>query len=356
MAIKSWGFGVDALDTQGEIGVVQWAQMASYLGAQYSVLPVGAPNALEGLGGYLPNSGERRLDVRPGAAVAYGVYTVSDTTVPVEIPGVTSGSRWYIVGFTRDWTKKAPANPTTLGVLGFGPTIAAALATLTHNPGVLDDQPLWAIQATAGQGGVTGMVDLRVWGSGAQLIAHSLEVLNYLSRRGTEVRVGNTSYTRTIDQNYNEFWSDSRGGGIIGSFPGAFNTLPPSGYLGPSYGTWGADPQEIAFMQIADPGIPYRLAVHVQGFFGKERAGDINDGTTFRYEFMVDGEAISAHVPSPDDSGWNIRKSLMMLPSDKVFTGAKRVSVVARRRTGSGFGAMALSDRGVRAVTYGAAA
>jgi len=348
MAIRNWGFGVDALDTYGEIGTVQWAQMASYLGAQYSVLPVGAPNALEGLGGYLPNSGERRIDIRTGAAVAYGVYTVSDTVVPIEIPGVTSGSRWYVVGFRRDWTKKAPTPPTTLGVLGQGATIAAALNTLTHNPGVLDDQPLWAVQATAGNGGVTGLVDLRVWGSGSQLIAHSTEVLNYLSRRGTEIRIGNLSYTRTVDQNYNEFWSDSRGGGIINSYPGTFLTLPPSGALGSGVQVWGNARQVVGYIDVADPGVPWRFAMHAQGFMGAE-----TPGTSWRFTFEVDDVEISAHVGEVDL--YSSRKSFMCLPTNQIFTGAKRIHLIASRRAGTGYGAIIPNDRGLRAVIYGAA-
>lgn len=348
MAITSYGFGVDSLNTEGEIGVVQWAQMASYLGAQYSVVPAGAPGALEGLGAYLPNSGDRRVDIRSGACVAYGTYTISSSTIPITLPASPSGSRWHILGVKRDWT--LTSDHATFVDLGYGATIAAALATLVHNPGVRDDQPLWAAQTTAGNSGITSLVDLRVWGSGSQLIAHSAEVLNYMSRRGTEIRIGNVSYTRTVDVNYNEYWSDSRAGTILSSIPGEWAALAvPGAGAGSSWRVWGNSPQTIATISIPDPGIPFRIQAQCQAFMGSES----NATTRWDFDFLVDGAVLTSFVSTDDLTmvGW---RDLISLPSAQIYTGSKTLSVRARRIYGTDYGAIQTSGRGIRAVTYGA--
>lgn len=227
MAITNYGFGVDSTNTEGEIGVLQWAQMASYLGAEYAVLPPGAPGALSGLNAYLPNSGDRRIDIQPGAAVAHGTFTISDTTVPITLAASPAGERWYIVGLRRDWATFG-AN-VAIRDLGYGATIAAALATRNKTPGVLDDQPIWAARVVAGQSGIAQIVDLRAWGSGSHLAAASTEVLNYLGRRGTRVQIGNTGYTRVVDGTGVDYWFNDRGE-IIRNQP--FNPSPANVLIG----------------------------------------------------------------------------------------------------------------------------
>lgn len=348
MAITSYGFGVDSTNTEGEIGVLQWAQMASYLGAEYTVLAPGAPGALEGLAAYLPNSGDRRIDIRPGAAVAHGTFSISDSTIPLTLPASPSGDRWYIVGLRRNWATFG--TNVTMAILGYGSTVAAALNTLNRTPGVLDDQPLWAARVSAGSSGIGATEDLRLWGSGSQLVARSIEVLNYAKRRGTQIYIDDVSWTRVVDSSGVESWTDNRGGRILDSIPGAWAPLSPPGNGDPGVRVWASSPQDIASISIPDQGRPYRVQMHFQAFIGNEGGG----GTRFDFAFYVGPNLITAYVPQGGLSfaDW---KDYITLPSAEIFTGAQTARVVANRVVGSEYGAIRINQgRGIRAVTYGA--
>lgn len=187
MAITSFGYGVDSSNTVGEIGVIQWAAMATYLGAQYSV-------GEGGLTATIPATGDRVVNIEPGEAFSHGVLSISDAVEQVAFAEPTSGTRYYILGMEFDWAAEPPA--TTIKELTYGTTIAGALALLTTTPGVLVQMPLYAARVQQGDARVQDLIDLRVWGSGSNLTARSSEVLNFANRPGTTITIGSTEYRR----------------------------------------------------------------------------------------------------------------------------------------------------------------
>nr|WP_274635526.1 hypothetical protein [Microbacterium bovistercoris] len=171
MAITSKGYS-------GTVNYADWAQLASMLGAQYSVLGVGALAASAG-------TGDREVKVSAGSAAGQGILDTSDAVASLTGAAVASGSRWDLVALRRDWTANDNAGESTL-VLIQG-SAAKAIPTREMGPGVKDDQPLWLVRFTAGQTAPQEFVDLRCWHGDGGLAAKNLMARDYLTRIGTRV-------------------------------------------------------------------------------------------------------------------------------------------------------------------------
>lgn len=195
MAVTSFGYGVDENNTEGEIGVVQWAAMSTYMGAQYAV-------GDGGLSATIPATGDRRIQIAAGEGYSHGVLAISDATVNVDFAAPPSGTRYYIAGIEFDWVNRV----STIKELGYGSTIAAALATLTVQPGVKVQMPLHAARVVAGQTKVQSVTDLRVFGSGSSLSARSEEVMLFANRIGTTLQLGQYFYRRVLNPNGTVSW------------------------------------------------------------------------------------------------------------------------------------------------------
>lgn len=180
VTFTSVGFGID----DEEIDAAEWSTVIPKVGrAEYGVAGLADWAATRVVG-------ERQLRIAPGVGYGYGVV---DETVDEDILSFTSpgaGFRWDLVVAHRDW-----ATGSQFQVIPG--SSSAVIPARTHNPGNVDDQPLWLARVSASQ--VEELIDLRVRvGPGGAMAKHPL-VLSYLEDPGTQVLIGENLWFRTVD-------------------------------------------------------------------------------------------------------------------------------------------------------------
>lgn len=173
MAITSKGY-------EGTINYTDWARIAQYLGAQYSVAGGLAAS---------PGSGDRTVTVGIGRAYGHGIFDDLTEAETVGAAPVSSGSRWDTIALRRDWT----ARSTSL-VLIPGASTKAITLDREVDAGLLDDQPLYLARFAAGQSAVQEIVDVRCWHGDGGMVAKDLVVRDYLNRLGTRVWINGVSW------------------------------------------------------------------------------------------------------------------------------------------------------------------
>lgn len=193
MTITSVGYA-------GTVGDAQWANMVPRVGSgfysvdDYSSFRVSIA------------AGTRTVQVAAGGAQAYGVYAVSDAAAPITFPAVASGVRWDLISLRRNWATKA----TTLAVIPGGSSKALPPRTVT--PGTLVDQPLYLVRLAAGSNAIQELVDLRCVVQNAGALAWDDLARSYLTQLGTELRIGNVSWSRVTDDAGAATWVSSEQG------------------------------------------------------------------------------------------------------------------------------------------------
>ena len=171
MAITSKGYS-------GTVNYADWAQLASMMGAQYSVFGADAFKATAG-------TGDRQVKIATGTAAGQGILDVSDSTVTLTGGTVASGSRWDMIVLRRDWAANSNAGQSSLTIIpGTG---SKAIPTRQVGAGTKDDQPLWLVRFTAGQTAPQEFVDLRCWHGDGGVAAKDMLARDYLTRIGTRV-------------------------------------------------------------------------------------------------------------------------------------------------------------------------
>ena len=130
--------------------------------------------------------------VNLSAGVGYGksVLDTSDSVVTVQCDPITSGTRWDLIVARRDW--QPPAGATTFTKITGGAN--KVLPAREQTPGILDDQPLWLVQWTAGQTQPTATVDLRCFAGPGGIFANDFLALDYLDVPGARVMVGTRAW------------------------------------------------------------------------------------------------------------------------------------------------------------------
>lgn len=177
------------------------------------------------------------VNLSPGQGWGPGIYDISDSVATVQCPAITSGTRWDMITAKRDW------QPVT-GVTSFAAVEGATdrqLYSREDTPGVIDEQPLWLVQWTAGQTQPTQIVDLRCWSGPGGIVAGDFLSLGYLKAAGARVQVGSRAWRCGPDGSGNLGWSiDSVTSGLTmvgqyraygGAYASPAWTVHPSGLV-----------------------------------------------------------------------------------------------------------------------------
>lgn len=130
--------------------------------------------------------------VNLSAGVGYGrsVLDSSDSVATVQCDPIASGTRWDMIVARRDW--QPPAGATTFTKITGG--ASKGLPARENAPGILDDQPLWLVQWTAGQTQPTAIVDLRCFAGPGGIFTNDFLALGYLDVPGSRVMVGSRAW------------------------------------------------------------------------------------------------------------------------------------------------------------------
>lgn len=144
--------------------------------------------------------GDRALSVSEGGAFGLGVRDFSDAPITLTGSIVTSGSRWDLVCVRRNWA----TGTTTVGLIEGTSTKAIP----SRNTGFedLNDQPIALVRFQAGRTAVQEIVDLRCIPADGGMLAFDTLTLSYVSRVGTQVRIGDYLWSRIINPAGSPSW------------------------------------------------------------------------------------------------------------------------------------------------------
>lgn len=200
MAIISAGYPRISPDRPASIDAIQWARMASHLGAEYWV------------GGTTdwavrPVSGaDRTVTVGVGTGGGHGVQDEVTEPEQVQFEPLNSGTRWDTVVARRDW-----ANSETTFVALRGGT-AGAIASRATEPGAVDEQPvaLCQLQSVTGGTRIGTIAHLSPRVSPGGMIVHHPESLAFLTKPGSKVYVASEGkeYHRVLNSSGTPRWEE----------------------------------------------------------------------------------------------------------------------------------------------------
>jgi hypothetical protein len=214
MAITSTGY-------PGQVNAAAFAAMGADFGVRYTT-------DASALAPTVVSVADRTIKLAAGAFQGRSVRDTLTADTNVQVGAITTGTRWDLVVARRSWT--TGGGTTTLAVVPGDATQTTALANRRQSPGTQDggssggdDQPLALVQVTAGSSVPTGLVDLRCHHGDDGLLARDALALQYLTRLGTCVRVGATTWTRSLDPSSGTaVWSPAQlaadaapGGGMV---------------------------------------------------------------------------------------------------------------------------------------------
>lgn len=178
----------------GEITDDNWRVMATAtIGAMYGVDDFASFRATAG-------SGDRAISLAPGGAFGLGVRDFSDAPITLTGAPVSTGSRWDMVVLRRDWDA---GTTTPLIITG---SATKVLPTRNTGFGAVNDQPIALVRFAAGQSVAQEIVDLRCIPGDGGVVAFDPLTLTYLDRVGTQVRIGDTLWTRTVNGAGSPLW------------------------------------------------------------------------------------------------------------------------------------------------------
>lgn len=191
----------------GQVDAAAWAAMWARTGAQYSCDPGAlAPSIVP--------TADRTIRLTAGSVQGQGVLDVLDVDTNVQLGTISSGSRWDLVVVRRSW--EASSGTTSLKVVPGDATQLTAITSRRTGVGTQDsgssggdDQPIALVQVTATPGGavISGLVDLRCFaGDRGVVLARDELALQYLTRPGTQVRIGSTTWTRYMTSDGSLGW------------------------------------------------------------------------------------------------------------------------------------------------------
>jgi hypothetical protein len=217
MAITNIGY-------DGSVTEAQWAKLIPAAGSsQYGVAGASDwkvtahPSLMYG------------INIAVGSGWGHGVYTTSDTVVPLQGISVTTGTRWDLVVARRNWA--GAGGSTTFAIISG--TTTKAIPARNTNPGVIDEQPIALVQFASGFQAPQAIVDLRVWpGTGGGMYAADLLARNYNTLPGTRLVIGDQDWMSTINSGGSQTWTQLGQASAIQLF-GFGSTLsggtPPAG-------------------------------------------------------------------------------------------------------------------------------
>jgi hypothetical protein len=185
-------------DNIGFLGEVTSAETPLVLGkgAMYSMVTAGALRVTAG------GTGDRAVTIAAGQAWGDGVLSIWNTGAVLNLDPASGSDRWDTIVIRRTWQPASTPTGTAVLMALAGGTSQAIAATRTTDRGVTtSDQPIALVRVRAGSATISSsdIVDLRCWsGQGGGLVAQSEDALQYLADPGTEVRIGDTVWSRQV--------------------------------------------------------------------------------------------------------------------------------------------------------------
>lgn len=342
MAIQSWGY--PPLIAPGEV----WANMQKILG-RHSAVPGFTSCRVT-----IPGTGTRRVTVATGFTGGAGILDYVDTPVNIDLPNATGASQWFCIVVNRWVDAGGGTFRTEIGYVAG--TSARAVPALTQNPGVFHQDPIALVRISSTQTLPQEIVDLRLIAEepGTYTIYDDLAMTTVAvpiaNRPGVQVYNATTglTYVCTYDNSGNRGWRrlSVEPGRLLGVYNLTWEGLTPSGSPGlTGVRVWGGpnaaagSTQRIAYADVPDPGVPFRVSMTVGGWFGNE----LNDGSRYDFDFNVGSTRADAFIlPSFYYNGY---KWFSTEPSSQIFTGVQQVRLTARKIYGSGYGAISTDSR-----------
>lgn len=209
----------------GTVDETDWARYAGAMGARYTVAGPGD------LAASVNTAQARTVRIAPGVAVGCGVIDTV-TTTDVQLPVVSSGSRWFLIVLKRVWGATKASTITFVNI----PQTGITLPTRATTPGTEDDQPIALALVSANQAQVQNVIDTRVWATNGGAVARDDIVRQYLTQVGSTVTIGNVLHVRQMAGNTSAAWvsydlSDQRGTrpSILIARDGAYNQVTTPG-------------------------------------------------------------------------------------------------------------------------------
>lgn len=328
---------------EGTVDEAQWASLVAAAGGrQYGVLGEADWKVTSG-------AADREVRIAAGGGFGYGVIDRTTQSSSLVLPSPGSGSRWVLIVARRDWQN----NETTFDFVN-GPTGDAALPTRQTNPGTLDEQPIALVQVAASQAQISTIRDLRVWGGDGGSLATDELVLQYLNRLGTQVQIGQRSFMRSLNNLGTPTWSELGAGRLLSVADLVWDPTMGQSFApgAQSAVNWPAEsPRNIARLDLPDPGVPYRVRMFAQGFWGSE----LDNGTRIDFDMVVGPTTIATKLPANGEYFFNNFRSWSPPASKQTFTGPQTLFFRSRRISGaSAFGAVRKSESFVTAEIYSA--
>lgn len=329
-----------------------FALMQMVLGRQYMAATASGCSVSKVAGG------TRQSRISAGYLGGKGILDYSDAPETVTHDAVPSGIRYDAIVLRRwvDNTAVDPDVPFRSEFKVVKGTAARAIPLLTQNPGTLDDQAIALVGHRAGETESFEIVDLRCIAEepGVYTIYDDL-ALQLIKRPGIQAYNANTNvtYRCVFLKNGSLDWQrvSTKPGALIGVYEGEFYPLSAPAGGGSGYRVWGMTPQDIAFVNIPDPGVPYRVEFEAYGEMGSE-------ASNARWDFH--GRIGSARLALYATQGANGLylgmgfRHVLGIPSAQVFTGANAAYLTAYKvgTGGSDYGAITTSNRKISVAVY----
>lgn len=183
----------------GGVNGQAWAEGQAALGNKYWVEDDAAARVS------VVSSATRTIRFNLGKLGGHGVFDEITVAEDIALDEPGSGSIWYTASMRRDWQPDTEPG-TVIGSschVTAGTSAKAIAASLIHNKGTQDDQPLALVQITKDEDDPTGFVDLRCVGIGhGYYLAYDVLALTYLNDPGTRVRINGTTYLCLLDRSW----------------------------------------------------------------------------------------------------------------------------------------------------------
>lgn len=135
---------------------------------------------------------DRTVAVAVGKAWGKGIHDIVDAVETVQLPSVSTGSRWDLIAVRRVWS----TNTTTIVRIAGSGTRGIPAGRLTGF-GTTDDQPLALVRVQKDSTVIQEIIDLRCWAGNGGMFAADKLALSYLEMPGAVVQVGEDRWFRT---------------------------------------------------------------------------------------------------------------------------------------------------------------
>lgn len=173
----------------------RWVSLHRLLAPKYTVATTGSLKPTAG------GAGDRAVTIAAGGLEAIGARADLSEATTLNLGSVASGSRYDLIAVRINWT----TNTAALVVIPGSSSAAIPTRNLWSAGSQIEDVPIALFRATAGSSVATLYADLRLWagGSGLYVALHTLALTLFESNAdghvGTQVRIGDITYTRMYD-------------------------------------------------------------------------------------------------------------------------------------------------------------